>query len=172
MDVKQWTPNIECHTNIDGDVRSDYVECLKLGWCVNNGKNCDFFMGIETKEGNKGCCGLKLEEASENPPDRILCFAPNRITTAIFAPDANLEKEVGEFKEFISLNGWSEYVQIGRFDDERKIFDFKIKTLDIGLLNAINIAIYFLEKAFRIDEERSEPYAMEWLKKVLEEPED
>lgn len=170
MNVEQWTPNINCQTYEDGEVRSDYVECLKFGWCRNNGKECEFFMGM--KDDNKGCCQLKLEEASENPPDRILCFSPNRITTAIFAPDADLEKEVQEFKRYIELNGWHEYVQVGRFDDERKIFDFKINTLQIGLLNAINIAIYFLEKNFRIDEERSEPYAMKWLKEVLAEPED
>lgn len=163
-DFSKWTPNIHCHVYIDGDVVSDFLECHKKGRCVKDGKDCDFFMGIKTTEGSKGCCGLKLEKAIDNPPDRRLCFAPNRISTAVFAPSANLGKECDEFERFLIEKGWRRFVQIGRFDEQQKIFDFKLNILQLGVFNAMLIAKYFLEKGFRLDEDFSEQGAVELLK--------
>ena len=163
-DFSKWTPNLDCHVYIDGDVVSDFRNCPRKGRCVSNGKDCDFFMGIKTTEGSKGCCGFKLEKEMDNPPKRQLSFSPNRISTAVYPSTAHLVKEIGEFEQFLTDNGWRRFVQIGRFDKERNLFDFKMNTLRLGVFNAMLIAKFFLEKGFSLNEELSEQGAVDLLK--------
>lgn len=96
-----------------------------------------------------------------------LCFAPNRITVVCCDSNDCLKEEVSTFKDFLQEKGWSGYVQIGRFDDMRNIFDFKINTIYLNSSQSIEIAKFFLEKGFLLDEEWSEPGAVQKLKAVI-----